>query len=110
MSLNSTRSPNRLFARRKFSSRWKRPPSIPRALCSSLAAMASDRPSQSREVGWAWAQAPKRGRRVSWAAVVGQDLALRVIVDQGSHNGRLADPGLAGDQERRRSLLTAPFV
>src|SRR5271166_5921576 len=43
----------------------------------------------------------QRGRRVSSAAVVGQDLALRVLVHQGSHDGRLPDPGLAGDQKRR---------
>jgi hypothetical protein len=42
--------------------------------------------------------------------VVGQDLAIRVIVHQGSHNGRLPDSGLAGDQKRRRSLFAAPFV
>src|SRR5260221_9658196 len=36
-----------------------------------------------------------RGWRVSSAAVVGQDLALRAIVHQGIHNGRPADPRLA---------------
>jgi NADPH:quinone reductase-like Zn-dependent oxidoreductase len=41
MSLNSTRSLNRLLARRMFSSRWKRPRSIHRILCSSAASTGS---------------------------------------------------------------------
>src|SRR5262249_12862857 len=40
----------------------------------------------------------------------GQDLALWVLVDQGSDNSRLSDPGLAGDQKRRGRILATPFV
>src|SRR5437763_875581 len=52
MSSNSTRSPNRLLARRMFSSRWKRPRSIHRPFCSSAATTASGRPSHPRYGQW----------------------------------------------------------
>jgi NAD(P)-dependent dehydrogenase (short-subunit alcohol dehydrogenase family) len=48
MSSHFTRSPNRLLARRMFSSRWKRRRSIHRTFCSSVASTTSDRPSHSR--------------------------------------------------------------